>query len=93
MGEKITDDILSNCHICKSECDIHTNCVNQACHILFIQCNQCLKKYNGCCSIKCTDFIKLDIEEQKKLFKSGEVSFSSQNSNSIKPKLYEINNY
>jgi len=92
MGEKITNDILSNCHICKSQCDIHTNCANQACHILFIQCLGCLKQYNGCCSTKCADFIKLDIDKQKKLFKSGKVSFSSQKSNSIKPKLYEINN-
>ena len=44
-------------------------------------------------SFKDSDFIKLDIEEQKKLFKSGKVSFSSQKSKSIKPKLYEINNY
>ena len=90
MGEKITDDIISKCHICSVDCNNHTNCNNQACHILFIQCNQCIKKYNGCCSTKCADFNKLDIEEQKKLFKSGEVIFNAQRGNSIKPKLSQL---
>ncbi len=32
LGERITDDILSNCHQCGVACDDHTNCKNDACH-------------------------------------------------------------
>ena len=90
MAESITNDILSTCHICHNECDTHTNCSNQDCHILFIQCNKCSKKYNGCCSKKCSDFIELPREEQRKLFRSGEISFNAQKSSKTKPKLYEL---
>ena len=57
LGERITDDVISGCHQCKGPSDNHTNCVNQACHILFIQCNKCSKEYNNCCSKECSDFI------------------------------------
>ena len=92
LGERITDDVLSSCHQCQQSSDEHTNCLNQACHILFIQCNRCLKKYNGCCSKECCDFIKLPKEQQKKLFKSGKFVFNAQKSTRVKPKLYKINN-
>ena len=90
MSESITDDILSTCHICKSKCDTHTNCSNQDCHILFIQCDKCSKKYDGCCSEKCSNFIKLPREEQRELFRSGKISFNAQKSNKTKPKLHEL---
>jgi len=90
MGERITEDILSVCHICEDECDMHTNCLNQACHILMIQCEKCKKKYDNCCSKKCTDFIKFPIEKQKELFKSGAIKFNAQKSKDIKPKLYQL---
>ena len=87
MGEQITDDIISNCHQCNNQCNMHTNCQNQSCHILFIQCNECENKYNGCCSKKCKNFIDLPKEEQKKIFKTGKIKFTAQLSDSIKPKL------
>ena len=90
MAEVVTDDILSTCHICNNQCDTHTNCANQDCHILFIQCSVCNKKYNGCCSKKCSDFSKLPREEQRKLFRSGKISFNAQKSKKTKPKLYEL---
>jgi len=67
LGERITEDIISNCHQCGTLNDEHTNCMNEACHILFIQCPTCKEKYQGCCSQKCNDFIKLDKEEQDRL--------------------------
>ena len=70
LGERITDDIISNCHICNSSSDEHRNCENQACHILFIQCDSCYKIYQGCCSEKCKNFINLPIEKQKNLKKT-----------------------
>ena len=33
LGERITEDIISHCHICSNLCDNHTNCANQDCHI------------------------------------------------------------
>ena len=40
-GERITDDVISNCHQCGNPCDNHVNCANEACHLLFIQCDSC----------------------------------------------------
>ena len=65
LGERITDDIISNCHICKEPCDNHTDCKNDACHILFIQCDSCSNLFNGCCSKDCQNFIKLPFRKQK----------------------------
>ncbi|MFN6375160.1 MAG: rhodanese-related sulfurtransferase [Chitinophagia bacterium] len=65
LGERITDDIISNCHICGTPCDTHTNCINSSCHLLFIQCENCKTKMNGCCSQECKDFVSLPVELQK----------------------------
>lgn len=69
LGEHITDDIIAECHQCGSPCDNHTNCNNEACHLLFIQCEKCAEKYDGCCSEDCEKFIHLPIEQQRKLRK------------------------
>lgn len=69
LGERITPDILSNCHICGNPCDTHVNCANSACHLLFIQCNDCRSALMNCCSIDCKEFILLDELEQKILRK------------------------
>ena len=63
LGERITKDILSNCHQCDKSCDKHTNCENDACHLLFIQCKNCNQQYNGCCSKECKEIIKLPIDD------------------------------
>jgi UPF0176 protein len=67
LGERITDDIVSACHQCGKPADTHVNCANTACHILFIQCEECAAKHNKCCSPECTDFIQLPEEEQQRL--------------------------
>ena len=67
LGEKITQDVISNCHQCGESCDSHTNCINEACHILFIQCPKCATKYSKCCSVKCQQFIELSPEEREKI--------------------------
>tara|TARA_B100001750_G_C15503236_1_gene598625 strand:+ start:171 stop:1202 length:1032 start_codon:yes stop_codon:yes gene_type:complete len=90
LGERITNEIISKCHQCEFDSDTHTNCKNQACHILFIQCTQCSEKFNGCCSKKCSEFIKLPATTQKTLFKEGTINFSAQKSNSVKPKLKKL---
>ena len=65
LGERISNDIISNCHICGEPCDVHVNCKNSSCHLLFIQCDSCQEIYHGCCSDDCKSFIQLDPEEQK----------------------------
>ena len=76
-GERITDDIIAQCHQCGEPSDEHVNCANEACHLLFIQCASCQEKMQSCCSDSCQEIIQLPIEEQKALRKG------SHNSNKI----------
>ncbi|WP_101688191.1 oxygen-dependent tRNA uridine(34) hydroxylase TrhO [Dysgonomonas massiliensis] len=69
LGERITDDIIAHCHQCGKPCDTHTNCRNEACHLLFIQCPECAAKMHGCCSDECCEVIVLPEEVQKQLRK------------------------
>lgn len=73
-GERITDDIISVCHQCGEPSDVHTNCVNDGCHLLFIQCDSCKEKMENCCSDDCQSVIHLSPEEQKELRKGNMVS-------------------
>ncbi|MCM4162014.1 MULTISPECIES: rhodanese-related sulfurtransferase [unclassified Arenibacter] len=73
-GERITDDVIANCHQCGSPCDNHVNCANEACHLLFIQCDACAAAMNSCCSVDCKEVHELPYEEQKKLRKGKVVS-------------------
>ena len=66
-SERISEDVIANCHLCGESCDTHTNCANEACHLLFIQCDSCKKKLNNCCSDECKDIATLPYEEQKAL--------------------------
>ncbi len=52
-AERITDDVLSQCHQCAKPCDTHVNCEYLPCNKLFIQCESCLKEMSGCCSEAC----------------------------------------
>ena len=67
MGERISDQIISNCHQCGKPADTHTNCKNEVCHLLFIQCEECAKQQDGCCSVECKTVFNLPEEEQKLL--------------------------
>jgi UPF0176 protein len=68
-GERISDEIIARCHQCGEPADTHTNCANDACHILFIQCDACKDKMENCCSSECQDVIHLPLEKQKELRK------------------------
>ena len=84
-GERITDDVVANCHQCGASCDTHVNCSNDACHLLFIQCESCQEKMQTCCSDECNEIIQLPLEKQKssrkgshnsnKIFKKGRSEF------------------
>ena len=67
LGERITHEIISHCHQCGAPCDTHTNCRNEACHLLFIQCPGCAAQYEGCCSSECQEFMHLPKEERQPL--------------------------
>ena len=64
MGERISEEVISCCHQCGTPSDHHLNCANDACHILFIQCETCRNKMDACCSEKCKSFHALPMDEQ-----------------------------
>ncbi|KAI7893839.1 Rhodanese-like domain-containing protein [Mucor mucedo] len=63
-GEPITNDVLTQCYHCGSSCDHVTNCVNNKCHLLFVQCETCKSKMKHTCSDHCHNVLK-GIEEYK----------------------------
>ncbi len=68
-AERISEDVIAQCHQCGKPYDIHTNCANDACHLLFIQCDDCKLEMDGCCSSQCKEIHSLPYEEQKALRK------------------------
>ncbi len=70
LGERISEEIVSNCHQCGEPCDDHTNCVNEGCHLLFIQCLSCKAKTENTCSEQCQKIIHLSEEEQREVRKN-----------------------
>ena len=68
-GESISNCIIAKCHQCGSPCDTHVNCSNEACHLLFIQCESCQDKRQACCSSECQEIFNLPLENQKQLRK------------------------
>lgn len=73
-GERISTDVISQCHQCGKACDTHVNCANEACHLLFIQCEECAEKMTDCCSDQCKEIHALPFVEQKRLRKGKTVS-------------------
>ena len=69
LGERITEDVIARCHQCGGPADTHTNCKNDGCHLLFIQCEACSVKYDGCCSAECQSVYNMPAEAQKELRK------------------------
>lgn len=65
LGERISPDVVAQCHQCGQPSDAHTNCANEHCHILFIQCAGCRERYAGCCSEVCQEFMLLPAEERR----------------------------
>jgi len=75
--EKVSDEVIAKCHQCGKPFDIHTNCANDACHLLFIQCDECKSKMKNCCSHSCLEISEMPFEVQKELRKG------QKNSNDI----------
>ena len=68
-SETISEDVIAACHQCGAPFDIHVNCANEACHLLFIQCPSCAEKFDNCCSSSCAEIVALPQAEQKALRK------------------------
>jgi len=72
LGERVSDEVISKCHQCGEVADSHTNCKNEDCHILFIQCEKCAEQHEGCCSPECTAITHLSEDEQRELRRGKE---------------------
>lgn len=94
LGERITDDVIARCHQCGEPCDTHTNCANNGCHLLFIQCKSCAEKFAGCCSDDCKNTLHMPVERQKELRKGIDKGRNIFNKSKIRlrPKLNDLNN-
>jgi UPF0176 protein len=91
LGEKISEEVISKCHQCSAPCDTHTNCANEACHLLFIQCAACQEKTQGCCTPACQTTLSLSLEERKikRKLAAKDDSFSVYKSR-LRPNLSDI---
>lgn len=64
LGETVNGEVIAHCHQCGRKCDTHTNCANNLCHILFIQCEECAKQYDGCCTDECKEVLHAPEEDR-----------------------------
>jgi UPF0176 protein len=88
LGERITDEVIAHCHQCGQPADTHTNCKNEGCHLLFIQCAACAANYAGCCSKECYSIIQLPEEAQKEIRKGidkGMMVFNKSRRRKVNP--------
>ncbi|WP_078130198.1 rhodanese-related sulfurtransferase [Leptospira alexanderi] len=90
LQETIGNEIISTCHQCGKKSDRHVNCANPGCHILFIQCDDCSEKFEGCCTEECKTVLHLPKEKQKEIRKgkSNENRFFTKSK--IRPKISEL---
>ncbi|HLA54382.1 MAG TPA: rhodanese-related sulfurtransferase [Flavitalea sp.] len=87
LGERITEDVIAQCHQCGKPADTHTNCRNEACHLLFIQCDECREKYTGCCSSACQQLYQLPETERKILRKGKHTEVAFFNKSRLRKRL------
>lgn len=92
LGERITDEIIARCHQCGIPADTHVNCANEGCHLLFIQCDECAQKYQGCCSTQCQEVVNLPVEQQKELRKGIDKggNIFNKSRKRLRPRLNEL---
>lgn len=91
LGEQISDEVISVCHQCGEKCSTHANCGNDDCHLLFIQCEKCAEKFNGCCTPHCQEIAALPIEKQRELRRNkAERAKRNVHRSRLRPSLKEI---
>jgi UPF0176 protein len=91
LGERISEDVIARCHQCGKPADDHTNCKNDGCHLLFIQCEECAQKYDGCCSTECQEIYNMPEGEQKELRKGkmNGIMVFNKSRHRLRPRLNE----
>ncbi|MBM9577071.1 rhodanese-related sulfurtransferase [Leptospira sp. 201903070] len=90
LQEKIGTEIISTCHQCAQKSDRHVNCANPGCHILFIQCENCSEKFEGCCTEECKTVLHLPKEKQKEIRKGKLNDNRFFTKSRIRPKISEL---
>lgn len=92
LGERISEDIVAKCHQCSAPCDTHTNCANDYCHLLFIQCETCRQEYENTCSTLCKEYLHMPIEKQIEAGKNKIFNGSKFGKGRYNPKTVGENN-
>ncbi|MBS1947983.1 MAG: rhodanese-related sulfurtransferase [Bacteroidetes bacterium] len=89
LGERVTEDVIAKCHQCGKPADTHTNCKNDACHLLFIQCDECAREFSGCCSAACKEIYEMPEGEQKQLRKGkmNDIMIFNKSRHRLRPSL------
>ncbi len=72
LRERISNEVISDCHQCGKPSDTHINCKNVNCNLLFIQCEECQQNHEMCCSPECIEMKNLPEKEQKEIRKGLE---------------------
>jgi UPF0176 protein len=70
--ERISDDVLTLCHQCDVACDDFTNCRNEMCNKLFVQCADCKGRFVNTCGEVCMTIALLP-EEERSVMRKGKV--------------------
>lgn len=94
LGESVNGEVIARCHQCGTPCDDHTNCANDDCHLLFIQCDACKAHYNGCCSEDCQHILSLPPEQQKqyRVLRHQKYAESKIFKSRLRPNLMKMSN-
>ena len=77
LAERITDDVVSTCMQCGTASDRITNCQQNTCNLLLVQCETCAKKFADCCTPSCRE-IHLLPEDVQRVWRKGRPSKSSK---------------
>ena len=77
LAERITDDVVSTCFQCGTPSDRITNCQQNTCNLLLVQCETCAEKYADCCTPSCRE-IHLLPEDVQRTWRKGRPSKSTK---------------
>lgn len=93
LGESIDGQVISKCHQCGAPADTHTNCANNDCHLLFIQCKACGSALEGCCGASCQSIIQLPLDERVKLRSVNQEKYAASKiyKSRLRPQLADKN--
>lgn len=69
LAERISDEVVGECHQCGKASDRITNCRNTMCNVLLVQCGSCRETFSNCCTPDCQHTAALPMEAQRELRK------------------------